>query len=89
MKEHWCIPEVNTEFVAAMEDVFDLYAEPYDPQRPKVNFDETSKQVIQESRQALPAQPGKPQRYDYEYERRARAICFCSPNPKRDGGTST
>jgi hypothetical protein len=45
LKEQWCIPEVSTEFVAAMEDVLELYAEPYDPQRPKVNFDESSKQL--------------------------------------------
>lgn len=52
-----------------MEDVLDLYAEPYDPKRPKVNFDETSKQLIKETRQELPAQCGRPARYDYEYER--------------------
>jgi hypothetical protein len=39
---------VSAEFVAAMEDVLDLYEEPYDPKRPKVNFDETSKQLIAE-----------------------------------------
>ena len=69
MKEQWCIPEVSTEFVAAMEDVLDLYAEPYDPKRPKINFDESSKQLIGETRQPLPAEPGQPVRYDYEYER--------------------
>jgi hypothetical protein len=52
-----------------MEDGLEVYAKPYDPRRPKVNFDETSKQLIQETRQPLPAQPGRPQRYDYEYER--------------------
>ena len=46
-----------------------IYAEPYDPQRPKVNFDETSKQLIKEMRQALKAEVGQPQRYDYEYSR--------------------
>jgi hypothetical protein len=52
-----------------MEDVLELYAEPYDPRRPKVNFDETSKQLITETRIPLPAQAGQPQRFDYEYER--------------------
>jgi len=52
-----------------MEDVLAVYAEPYDPRRPKVNVAETSKQLIQETRQPLPAQPGRPQRYDYAYER--------------------
>ena len=37
---------MSSEFVAAMEDVLEVYAEPYDPTRPKVNFDETSKQLI-------------------------------------------
>jgi hypothetical protein len=49
-----------------MEDVLDVYAEPYDPTRPKVNFAETSKPLIKETRPPLPAQPGKPQRLDYE-----------------------
>jgi hypothetical protein len=57
---------VGAEFVAAMEDVLEVYAEPYDPAQPKVNFDETTKQLIQEARQPLPAQPGQPQRDDYE-----------------------
>jgi hypothetical protein len=66
LKKQWCIPEVGAEFVAAMEDVLEVYAEPYDPTRPKVNFDETTKQLITETRQPLPAQPGRTQRYDYE-----------------------
>ena len=41
-KRQWCIPKVGGEFVAAMEDVLDLYADPYDPDRPVVCFDETS-----------------------------------------------
>jgi Homeodomain-like domain len=40
LREHWCIPEVSPAFVAAMEDVLDLYAEPYDPERPVIGFDE-------------------------------------------------
>jgi hypothetical protein len=69
LKKQWCIPEVSSEFVAAMEDVLEVYAQPYDPTRPKVNFDETSKQLIKETRQPLPARSGKPPRFDYEYER--------------------
>ena len=52
-------PQVGGEFVAAMEDVLDLYAEPYDPQRPVVCFDETSTQLLAEVREPLPAQPGR------------------------------
>jgi transposase len=64
-----------------MEDVLDLYAEPYDPKRPKINFDETSKQLIGETRQPLPAQPGHAARYDYEYHRNGtrNLFLFCEP----------
>ena len=58
--KQWCIPRVNGEFVAAMEDVLDLYAEPYDPERPVVCFDETSKQLLADVREPLPAKPGRP-----------------------------
>src|SRR5262249_34745743 len=79
--QQWCLPEVRGEFVAAMEDVLVLYAEPYDPKRPTVNFDETSKQLIGESRQPLPARPGYPVRYDYEYKRNGTCnlFLFCEP----------
>ena len=50
---------MNGEFVAAMEDVLDLYAEPYDPIRPVVCFDETSTQLLADVREPLPAQPGR------------------------------
>lgn len=64
-----------------MEDVLDLYAEPYDPLRPKVNFDETTKQLIGEARSPLPAQPGHAARYDYEYKRNGtrNLFLFCEP----------
>jgi hypothetical protein len=52
-----------------MKDVLEVYAEPYDPRRPKGNLDETSKPLIQETRIPLPAQLGQPQRFDDEYER--------------------
>ena len=63
-----------------MEDVLDLYAEPYDPRRPKVNFDEKSVQLIAETRTSLPAQPGQPARIDYEHQRNGTA------NRKQAGG---
>jgi transposase len=72
---------LNAEFVAAMEDVLDLYEEPYDPKRPKVNFDETSKQLIEEIRQSLPPAPGQVERFDYEYKRNGtrNLFIFCEP----------
>ena len=52
-----------------MEDVLDVYTRLYDPNHPQVCFDESSKQLIAEKIEPLPAQPGKEQRYDYQYER--------------------
>lgn len=65
-----------------MEDVLELYAEPYDPRRPQVNFDETSKQLISETRRPLPAQPGQPERFDYEYEREGTRNLFLFTEPQ-------
>ncbi len=65
-----------------MEDVLDLYAEPYDPRRPKVNFDETSKQLIKETRHPLPARRGQSARYDYEYERNGTRNLFLFTEPQ-------
>ena len=75
------IPTVGAEFVACMEDVLDLYAEEYDPVRPTVCFDETSKQLIAETRVPLPMVPGKPERVDYEYERMGTANLFLVTEP--------
>jgi len=72
---------VNADYVAAMEDVLDLYAEPPDPARPKVCFDETPKQLIAETRQPLPARPGQPERYDYEYQRQGTCNLFMFFDP--------
>jgi len=52
-----------------MEDVLDLYEEPYNPKRPVVCLDECPYQLIREVRQVWPMQPGRPERYDYEYHR--------------------
>ena len=64
-----------------MEDVLDLYAEPYDPSCPVVCFDETSTQLLADVRQPLPAQPGRPRRQDYEYRRGGarNLFLFCEP----------
>ena len=72
---------MNGEFVAAMEDVLDLYAEPYDPNRPVVCFDETSTQLLADVREPLPAQPGRRGRQDYEYRRGGtrNLFLFCEP----------
>jgi transposase len=72
----WCIPKVDAEFVARMEDVLELYAEPADPARPVVCFDETPRQLIGEARVPVAAEPGKPARVDYEYVRNGTANVF-------------
>jgi transposase len=72
----WCIPKVDAEFVARMEDVLALYAEAPDEQRPVVCFDETPRQLIGEERVPVQAEPGKRARYDYEYVRNGTANVF-------------
>lgn len=72
----WCIPKVDAEFVARMEDVLALYAEPPDERRPVVCFDETPRQLIGEERVPVRAEPGKRRRFDYEYVRNGTANVF-------------
>jgi transposase len=72
----WCIPQVDAEYVARMEDVLDLYAEEPDPKRPVVCFDESPIQLIGEVRQPIPAKPGQIERYDCEYKRNGTANLF-------------
>jgi hypothetical protein len=64
-----------------MEDVLDVYKRPYDPKRPNVCLDETSKQLIGETRTPVPASPGQPARYDYEYKRNGVANLFMMFEP--------
>ena len=66
-----------------MEDVLELYHEPYDPLQPVVCFDEGTKQLIGETRTPLSMQPGAPQRYDYEYERHGTCNLFMFFEPLR------
>src|SRR5918911_2136880 len=68
-RKMWCIPQVDAEYVARMEDVLDLYAEQPEAQRPVVCFDESPVQLIGEVRQPIPAEPGQVERVDYEYRR--------------------
>ncbi len=69
-------PQANAAFVAAMEDVLEVYHRPRDPERPVVCLDETSKQLIVETRTPIPAKPGRTARHDYEYERNGVANLF-------------
>lgn len=82
LQQQWVIPpRANAEFVCAMEDVLDLYTRPYHPAYPVVCLDETSKQLVAETRTPLPTQPGQPERVDYEYERCGTANLFMTFAP--------
>ena len=69
----WCIPEASADYVACMEDVLDLYEQPYDPKRPVVCYDEWRRALIAETQTSLPAKPGRRKRVDYEYRRHGAA----------------
>ena len=72
----WCVPRIDGEYVARMEDVLDLYAEVPDPKRPVVCFDESPVQLIGEVRQPIRPRPGQIERYDYEYRRNGTVNLF-------------
>jgi hypothetical protein len=69
-------PDANAAFVAGMEDVLEVYQRPRDPACPMVCVDETSKQLIAETRVPITAKPGRPARHDYQYERNGTANLF-------------
>jgi len=69
-------PKANAAFVAAMEDVLAVYTRPHDPARPLVCLDETSKQLVAETRAPRPMKPGHAARHDYEYKRNGTANLF-------------
>lgn len=69
-------PKSNAGFVAAMEDVLEVYTRPHDPARPLVCLDETSKQLVAETRTPQPMRAGQPARHDYEYKRNGTANLF-------------
>ncbi|MFL5283950.1 MAG: IS630 family transposase [Rhodopila sp.] len=85
-RDMWCIPQVDGTYVARMEDVLDLYAEPPDPQRPVVCFDESPIQLIGEVREPILPAPGRPERSDCEYRRNGTAnlfVCLDAHRPWR------
>lgn len=75
-KKMWCIPKVDAEFVARMEDVLDLYADLPRRDEPVVCFHESPVQLIGEARVPKPVAPGLPARFDYEYRRNGTANLF-------------
>ena len=75
-KDMWCIPRVDAAYVACMEDVLELYAEPGDRERPVICFDESPTQLIGEVRPPIPAGPGRLERFDFEYRRNGTVNLF-------------
>lgn len=75
-KKMWCIPAVDGEYVARMEDVLELYGEEPDPSFPVVCFDESPTQLIGETRVPIATKSGVRERYDYEYRRNGTANLF-------------
>ena len=77
MREQWCIPpKADAAFVCNMEDVLEVYKQPYNPKRPLICIDEMPKQLLMDTREPLPMLPGKPERSDYEYKRGGVADLF-------------
>ena len=79
---YWVIPpEADGEFVAAMENVLDTYAKPYDPQVPVLCMDEQPVQLLKETRVPVAATKDHAKRVDYEYERAGTAAVFLFAEP--------
>jgi hypothetical protein len=74
-------PQQNADFVAHMEDVLEIYHQPYNPKYPVVCMDEQPVQLVKETRLPLPATPGHPESVDYEYERNGTANIFLFTEP--------
>ena len=83
LRKMWCIPTLDAHYIARMEDVLELYAQPPDDDCPIVCFDEASVQLVAESRTPVPVAPGRAARIDYEYERRGTANLFVHFDPAR------
>jgi hypothetical protein len=80
--KRFCIPpDHNAAFVQAMEDVLEVYHRPYDPARPQVCLDETSKQLLEHTRIPIAAKRGTPARVDDEYKRCGTANIFAAVEP--------
>ena len=82
LNEYWCIPpKEDAEFVAAMEDVLDVYQQPYDSDYPLWCMDEKPYQILGESREPLPMRPGDITKTDSEYVRNGTVSIFCFIQP--------
>jgi transposase len=78
----WCVPDLNEEYIAKMEDVLETYEQPYDAKEPVVCLDEKPVTLHADVRPASRAKPGREARQDNEYERCGTANVFCAVEPK-------
>lgn len=82
LNSYWCIPpNEDADFVAAMEDVLDIYQRPYDPDNPVWCIDEKPYQILDDSRKPLPMRPGDITKIDSEYVRNGTVSVFCFIKP--------
>ena len=82
LNEYWCIPpNEDAEFVAHMEDILDVYQQPYDPEYPLWCMDEKPYQILDESRNPLPMRPGDTAKIDSEYVRNGTVSIYCFVQP--------
>jgi len=80
--DYWVIsPKCDAEFAASMEQVLDLYAQPYDSRYPVLCMDEQPIQLLKETRLPIPGTKEHPRRVDYEYERAGTASIFMFTEP--------
>lgn len=82
-QQSWCVPKLDEEFIARMEDILEVYERPADPQKPVVCLDEKPIQLIEDVRPPSGLLPGLCQRVDYEYKRNGTCNLFCAVEPKR------
>ncbi|MEK7075117.1 MAG: IS630 family transposase [Patescibacteria group bacterium] len=78
----WCIKGIDAEYEQRMMDVLEVYERPYDPKKPVICLDEKSVQLLAETREPIPARPGRVKRTDYEYERKGTVNLFVMVEPK-------
>lgn len=82
LQKMWCIPKLDDEYIARMEDVLDVYEMPYDKAFPVVCIDEKPVVLHDERREPVPMTDGQPKRVDYEYVRNGSVNVFCGVEPK-------
>lgn len=78
----WCVPNIDSEYIARMENLLDLYEKPYEKTRPMLCLDEKTIQLLDHVRSPRGISPGKCHKVDYEYKRKGTCNAFCLVEPK-------